>query len=109
MRASETAEVLLEQCRVPAAQLLGEEGQGFIQTLQVLDAGRIGIAALAVGLAQGAYECARHYAFERRQFGRADRHVSVDSLPSWPATPPASKRRGCSPTARRGSRIRDGG
>ncbi|MGE0360136.1 MAG: acyl-CoA dehydrogenase family protein [Vicinamibacterales bacterium] len=69
MRASETAEVLLEQCRVPAGQLIGEEGQGFIQTLQVLDAGRIGIAALAVGLAQGAYACARRYAFERHQFG----------------------------------------
>jgi hypothetical protein len=71
MRASETAEVLLDQCRIPSSQLLGEEGQGFIQTLQVLDAGRIGIAALAVGLAQGAYECARQYAFERRQFGTA--------------------------------------
>ncbi len=69
MRASETAEVLLEQCRVGGDQLIGDEGQGFIQTLQVLDAGRIGIAALAVGLAQGAYECARRYAFERRQFG----------------------------------------
>ena len=69
MRASETAEVILEQCRVPADSLIGEEGQGFIQTLQVLDAGRIGIAALAVGLAQGAYETARNYAFERRQFG----------------------------------------
>ena len=77
MRASETAEVLLEQCRVPADQLIGEEGQGFIQTLQVLDAGRIGIAALAVGLAQGAYECARQYAFERRQFG-----VAIGTFPS---------------------------
>jgi alkylation response protein AidB-like acyl-CoA dehydrogenase len=71
MRASETTEVIFQGCRVPAAQLLGEEGQGFIQTLQVLDAGRIGIAALAVGLAQGAYESARNYAFERKQFGRA--------------------------------------
>ena len=69
MRASETAEVILQDCRVPADHLIGEEGQGFIQTLQVLDAGRIGIAALAVGLAQGAYETARHYAFERKQFG----------------------------------------
>jgi alkylation response protein AidB-like acyl-CoA dehydrogenase len=69
MRASETAEVLLDQCRIPADQLIGEEGQGFIQTLQVLDAGRIGIAALAVGLAQGAYDASRRYAFERRQFG----------------------------------------
>jgi hypothetical protein len=70
MRASETSEVVLEQCRVPAAQLLGVEGQGFINALQVLDAGRIGIAALAVGLAQGAYDAARSYAFERRQFGQ---------------------------------------
>ncbi len=71
MRASETTEVLLQNCRVPDAQLIGEEGQGFVQTLQVLDAGRIGIAALAVGLAQGAYEAARRYTAERKQFGRA--------------------------------------
>jgi hypothetical protein len=70
MRASDTSEVLFQDCRVPADQLLGEEGQGFISTLQVLDAGRIGIAALSVGLAQGAYECARSYALERRQFGQ---------------------------------------
>jgi alkylation response protein AidB-like acyl-CoA dehydrogenase len=70
MRSSETSEVVLEQCRVPAAQLLGVEGQGFVNALQVLDAGRIGIAALAVGLAQGAYEAASKYAFERRQFGQ---------------------------------------
>ena len=77
MRASETSEVILQNCRIPADQLIGEEGQGFIQTLQVLDAGRIGIAALAVGLAQGAYEAARDYAAERRQFGR-----SIDSFQS---------------------------
>jgi len=70
MRASETCEVILQNCRVPASQLIGEEGQGFVQTLQVLDAGRIGIAALAVGLAQGASEAARGYAGERAQFGR---------------------------------------
>jgi alkylation response protein AidB-like acyl-CoA dehydrogenase len=70
MRASETTEVIFQNCRVPHAQLIGEEGQGFIQTLQVLDAGRIGIAALSVGLAQGAYEAARAYAFHRKQFGR---------------------------------------
>jgi hypothetical protein len=70
MRSSETSEVILEQCRVPADHLLGVEGQGFINALQVLDAGRIGIAALAVGLAQGAYDAARAYAFERRQFGQ---------------------------------------
>ncbi|HEY1306548.1 MAG TPA: acyl-CoA dehydrogenase family protein [Vicinamibacterales bacterium] len=70
MRSSETSEVILEQCRVPTDHLLGIEGQGFINALQVLDAGRIGIAALAVGLAQGAYDAARAYAFERRQFGQ---------------------------------------
>jgi alkylation response protein AidB-like acyl-CoA dehydrogenase len=70
MRASETTEVIFQNCKVPTAQLIGDEGQGFIQTLQVLDAGRIGIAALSVGLAQGAYEAARSYAFERKQFGR---------------------------------------
>ncbi len=77
MRASETTEVILQNCRIPAAQLIGEEGQGFIQTLQVLDAGRIGIAALAVGLAQGAFEAASRYTSERKQFGRA-----IGSLPS---------------------------
>jgi alkylation response protein AidB-like acyl-CoA dehydrogenase len=70
MRASDTSEVIFQDCRVPAAALLGEEGQGFINTLQVLDAGRIGIAALSVGLAQGAYEAALRYARERRQFGQ---------------------------------------
>ena len=70
MRASDTSEVVFRDCRVPASQMLGDEGQGFINTLQVLDAGRIGIAALSVGLAQGAYEAARSYALERRQFGQ---------------------------------------
>jgi alkylation response protein AidB-like acyl-CoA dehydrogenase len=69
MRASETSEVIFENCRVPASQVVGQEGQGFINALQVLDAGRIGIAALAVGLAQGSYEAARSYAFVRTQFG----------------------------------------
>jgi alkylation response protein AidB-like acyl-CoA dehydrogenase len=77
MRASETTEVIFQNCRIPATQLIGEEGQGFIQTLQVLDAGRIGIAALAVGLAQGAFEAARNYSQQRKQFGRA-----IGSFPS---------------------------
>jgi len=70
MRASETSEVLFEDCRVPFDQLLGREGHGFADTMQVLDSGRIGIAALAVGLAQGAYEAALHYARERKAFGK---------------------------------------
>ena len=77
MRASETTEVILQNCRVSPAHMLGDEGQGFIQTLQVLDAGRIGIAALSVGLAQGAYEAARNYTAQRTQFGRA-----IASFPS---------------------------
>jgi alkylation response protein AidB-like acyl-CoA dehydrogenase len=70
MRASETSEVLFDNCRIPADQLVGEEGQGFVGAMQVLDAGRIGIAALAVGLAQGAYEAALRYSQERKAFGR---------------------------------------
>lgn len=69
MRASDTTEVLFERCEIPESHLLGEVGRGFIDTMQVLDAGRIGIAALSVGLAQGAYEAALHYAQERRAFG----------------------------------------
>jgi len=70
MRASDTSEVIFADCQVGSDQMLGEEGHGFIDALQVLDAGRIGIAALAVGLAQGAFDAARRYALERRQFGQ---------------------------------------
>jgi alkylation response protein AidB-like acyl-CoA dehydrogenase len=71
MRASDTSEVLIQGCQIRADQLLGQEGRGFVDTMQVLDAGRIGIAALAVGLAQGAFEAAVRYARERRAFGQA--------------------------------------
>ena len=77
MRASETAEVIFQNCRIPASQLLGELNQGFLQTLQVLDAGRIGIAALSVGLAQGAHEASVNYTAQRQQFGR-----TIGSFPS---------------------------
>jgi hypothetical protein len=70
MRASDTSEVIFEDCRVDADHLLGAEGEGFINAMKVLDAGRIGIAALSVGLAQGAFEAARDYALERHQFGQ---------------------------------------
>jgi alkylation response protein AidB-like acyl-CoA dehydrogenase len=69
MRASDTSEVIFQDCRVPADALVGQEGEGFTAALQVLDAGRVGIAALSVGLAQGAFDAARRYAGERRQFG----------------------------------------
>jgi alkylation response protein AidB-like acyl-CoA dehydrogenase len=71
MRASDTSEVVFSDCRVPAENLLGDEGEGFINSLQVLDGGRISIAALALGMARGAYEAATKYAQERRQFGKA--------------------------------------
>jgi alkylation response protein AidB-like acyl-CoA dehydrogenase len=71
MRASDTSEVILSGCFVPEANLLGQEGRGFVNSLQLLDGGRISIAALAVGMAQGAYEAAAAYAKERKQFGKA--------------------------------------
>ena len=70
MRASDTSEVVFDNCRVPADALLGGEGQGFVGAMQVLDAGRIGIAALSVGLAQGAYEAALKYSQHRKAFGK---------------------------------------
>src|SRR5919202_903485 len=70
LRASETASVVFEDCYVPDENRLGDEGMGFIQAMQVLDGGRISIAALAVGIAQGAYESAVRYSKERYQFGR---------------------------------------
>ncbi|HET6373805.1 MAG TPA: acyl-CoA dehydrogenase family protein [Candidatus Polarisedimenticolia bacterium] len=70
MRASDTAEVVMEDCRVPSSHLLGEEGMGFVNALEILDRGRVAIAALSLGTAQGAYEVALKYAKERRQFGK---------------------------------------
>ena len=69
MRASETSELIFEDCAIPADRLIGEEGQGFTQTMRILDGGRVGIAALSVGLAQGAHEAALRYASERIAFG----------------------------------------
>jgi alkylation response protein AidB-like acyl-CoA dehydrogenase len=70
LRASETASVVFEDCHLPDENRIGNEGEGFLQAMQVLDGGRISIAALAVGIAQGAYESAIRYAKERQQFGR---------------------------------------
>jgi len=71
LHASNTGELIFDGCRIPAANLLGEEGEGDKLFLRTLDGGRIGIAAMALGLAQAAYEAAAAYAKERRQFGRA--------------------------------------
>lgn len=70
MRASETAELIFQDCRIPDMQMLGEEGEGFIQSLKVLDGGRISIAALSLGIAVGAFEAALKYSKERHQFDR---------------------------------------
>ncbi len=68
MRASETAEMIFDNCRIPDANRLGEVGDGFRQAMKILDGGRISIAALSAGIAKGAYEAARQYANERYQF-----------------------------------------
>ncbi len=70
MRASATGEVLFTDCRLPESQVLGKQGEGFVDSLRVLDGGRISIAALSVGVAQGAYDAALKYSKQRKQFGR---------------------------------------
>lgn len=77
MRASETAELIFENCRVHKDQMLGKEGEGFIQAMKVLDGGRISIAALSLGIAKGAYECALKYSKERIQFGKPISHFQA--------------------------------
>jgi alkylation response protein AidB-like acyl-CoA dehydrogenase len=71
MRASDTSEIIFTDCKVPAENLLGAEGEGFTGSLKILDGGRISIAALALGMAQGALEAATRYAKQRKQFGKA--------------------------------------
>ena len=71
LRASDTSELIFEDCEIPAENLLGYEGQGFVDAMKVLDGGRISIAALGLGMAQGAYEAALNYSKERKQFGQA--------------------------------------
>lgn len=70
MRASETTEMIFDHCRIPESQVLGNPGEGFIQSMKVLDGGRISIAALSLGIAKGAYQAAVQYAQEREQFGQ---------------------------------------
>jgi alkylation response protein AidB-like acyl-CoA dehydrogenase len=71
LRASDTAELIFEDCFVGQENLLGKEGDGFVDAMRVLDGGRISIAALSLGMAQGAYECALKYSKQRKQFGKA--------------------------------------
>ena len=71
LRASDTAELIFEDCEIPAENLLGVEGEGFVDSMRVLDGGRISIAALSLGIARGALDAATKYVKERRQFGKA--------------------------------------
>ncbi len=71
LRASDTAEIIFEDCRIPKENCLGKRGEGFIDCLKILDKGRISIAALAVGMAEGAFEASVRYSRERKQFGKA--------------------------------------
>ena len=70
MRASETAEMIFDNCRIPESNVLGNVGDGFVQSMKILDGGRISIAALSLGIAKGAYEAAKKYSKEREQFGQ---------------------------------------
>jgi len=91
MRASETAELIFDECRIPKENIIGNEGDGFIQAMKLLDGGRISIAALSLGIAKGAYEASLKYSKERVQFGKpisqhqaiafklADMAIKIDS------------------------------
>lgn len=70
LRASDTSEIIFEDCEIPQENLLGKQGEGFVDSLRILDGGRISIAALGLGMAQGAFEASLSYAQERKQFGR---------------------------------------
>jgi alkylation response protein AidB-like acyl-CoA dehydrogenase len=91
LRASATGEVIFENCRLPAGQLLGKQNEGFVDSLRILDGGRISIAALGIGMAQGAYDAALRYSKLRKQFGRpisefqAIQHKLVDMATSLDA------------------------
>ncbi len=77
MRASETAELIFDNCRVPEENILGDVGAGFIQAMKVLDGGRISIASLGLGIAKGAYQAALQYSKEREQFGKPISHFQA--------------------------------
>lgn len=80
MRASETAELIFDNCKVPQENVLGEVGDGFIQAMKVLDGGRISIGALSLGIAKGAYQAALQYSKERIQFGKPISHFQAISF-----------------------------
>ena len=104
--ASDTRPLSFEDCRVPQDNLLGPRGQGFQQFLQTLDGGRIGVAAMGLGLAQGALDEALAYAKERIAFGQPISQLPGDPGASSPTSRPRSRPPACSPTRRRWRRTR---
>jgi len=82
-RASDTSEIVMEDCRIPAENIVGKEGEGFVDAMKVLDGGRISIAALALGMAQGAFDASLAYSKERRQF---EQPIASFQAPSTTAT-----------------------
>jgi alkylation response protein AidB-like acyl-CoA dehydrogenase len=101
LRASDTSTVVFEDCRIPKENLLGAPGSGFVDAMKVLDGGRISIAALGIGMAQGAYEAALHYSKQRKQFGKPSPTFKPFSS-NWPIWQPRSMPRGCSSIVQRG-------
>ncbi len=106
MRASETAEMIFDNCRIHKSQILGEVGDGFIQSLKVLDGGRISIAALSVAIAKGAYEAAVNYAQEREQFGKP---ISSFQAISFKLADMATKIEAAELLTRQAGRLKDAG
>jgi alkylation response protein AidB-like acyl-CoA dehydrogenase len=106
MRASETTELIFSDCRIHKSQLLGEEGEGFIQAMKVLDGGRISIAALSLGIAKGAYEAAVKYSKERHQFGKP---ISSFQAISFKLADMATKIQAAELLTRKAGRLKDKG
>jgi alkylation response protein AidB-like acyl-CoA dehydrogenase len=106
MRASETTELIFNNCRVHKSQMLGNEGEGFIQSMKILDGGRISIAALALGIAKGAYEASVKYSQEREQFGKP---ISSFQAISFKLADMATKIQAAELLTRKAGRMKDKG
>jgi len=106
LRASDTSELIFEDCWLPADALLGKEGDGFIDAMRVLDGGRISIAALALGMAQGAYEAALKYSRQRKQFGKS---ISEFQAIQWKLADMATEIDGARLLTMRAASMKDAG
>jgi alkylation response protein AidB-like acyl-CoA dehydrogenase len=106
VRSSDTSELVFEDCRIPGSNLLGEPGMGYVDTLKILDRGRIGIAAFSIGIAQGAFEAALAYAKGRRQFNQA---IAEFQGVQFKLSEMAVKIEGARLLARRAAALRDAG